>query len=81
MQFSMLSIVAVLAATASAASMNGTSAYPTASGASKPNATGTSTLSKPTSSVPFTGGAAQVGGSALGMIVAGGVALVSSVQS
>jgi hypothetical protein len=83
MQFSVISLVAVLAATASAAytPINGTSpVYPTGTGAAKPSLTGTAAPVKPTSAILFTGAAArpvQVAGSALGFIVAGGVALVS----
>jgi hypothetical protein len=83
MQFSVISLVAALAATASAAyaPVNGTSAayYPTGTGSMKP--TGTAAPAKPTSQLPFTGAAATIpthmAGSALGLVVAGGVALVS----
>jgi hypothetical protein len=77
MQFSIISAVAVLAATATASyvPMNGTATsaayYPTGTGAAQP------TGARPTSTLPFTGGASNLGGSALGLIVAGGVALVS----
>jgi hypothetical protein len=82
MQFSVISLVAALAVTASAAyaPANGTSAayYPTGTGSMKP--TGTAAPSKPTSQLPFTGAAAvptHMAGSALGLFVAGGIALVS----
>jgi hypothetical protein len=77
MQFSVISIVAALAATATATYVptNGTATtaplYPTGTGAAQP------TGARPTSTLPFTGGASNIGGSALGLIVAGGVALVS----
>ena len=72
MQFSIISIVAALAATTSAAytTTNGTATsalYPT----------GTSAVPRPTgSTLPFTGGASHMAGSALGLVFAGGVALV-----
>jgi hypothetical protein len=77
MQFSIISIVAALAATATATYVptNGTATsgayYPTGTGAAAP------TGARPTSTLPFTGGAANIGSSALGLIVAGGVAIVS----
>lgn len=81
MQFSI--ILAALAATASAqyAITNGTSTaapYPSASGTGvSVSASGTGTVPKPTgSTVPFTGGASQLTGSAMGLLVAGGVALM-----
>jgi len=81
MQFSIVSIVAALAATASAAYVqtNGTSAayYPTGTGAGIPTSTGSS--AKPTSTIPFAGAASMpqaISGPALGLVVAGGVALV-----
>lgn len=81
MQFSVISLVAALATTASAAyaPVNGTTAayFPTGTGSMKP--TGTAAPSKPTSQLPFTGAAAMptnMAGSALGLVVAGGVALV-----
>lgn len=76
MQFSIISVVAALAATTSALNLptNGTATsapYPTGTGAGSPS------NAKPTSStLPFTGGASHMAGSALGLIVAGGVALV-----
>ncbi|KAF1829763.1 hypothetical protein BDW02DRAFT_602283 [Decorospora gaudefroyi] len=76
MQFSIISIVAALAATATAAHVpvNGTSAYyPTGTGTAAPTVMPTS------STLPFTGGASMPthwAGSALGLVVAGGVALV-----
>ena len=81
MQFSIISIVAALAATATASYLptNGTSAayYPTGTGS---NPSGTAAPTKPTSQLPFTGAAAmptQMAGSAMGLVIAGGVALVS----
>ncbi|KAF2854741.1 hypothetical protein T440DRAFT_514622 [Plenodomus tracheiphilus IPT5] len=81
MQFSMISLVAALVATTSAAYVqtNGTSAayYPTGTGAAAPSGTGSS--AKPTSTLPFTGAASMpqaLSGSALGLVVAGGVALM-----
>lgn len=80
MQFSVVALVAALAATASATyPVNGTSTaayYPTGTG------TGAPTVPAPTSSftqTPFEGAATKQGvaGSALAMVVAGGVALVS----
>jgi hypothetical protein len=78
MQFSVVSIVAALAATASATtvpSYNSTSvAYPTGTAAP------TGTVPSPTSTfVPFPGAASKQGvaGSAFAIVVAGGVALVS----
>ena len=76
MQFSIVAFVAALAATASAVNVpsNGTSSvYPTASGTGAVRPTSTSQL-------PFTGAASVNTGSALGLIVAGGVALVSSAR-
>jgi hypothetical protein len=87
MQFSIISLVAALAATASAAyaPVNGTTAasayYPTGTGAVIP--TGTASPVKPTSAIPFTGGASMpthMAGSAFGLFVAGGVALVSVIS-
>jgi len=78
MQFSIISIVAALAATTTASYVptNGTASatpYPSGTGAAS------STVAKPTgSTLPFTGGASHVAGSALGLVVAGGVAMVSS---
>jgi len=80
MQFSIISIVAALAVTTTATyvPMNGTATssayYPTGTGAAQP------TGARPTSTLPFTGGASNLGGSALGLIVAGGVALVSLIH-
>ncbi|KAF9692355.1 hypothetical protein EKO04_009729 [Ascochyta lentis] len=85
MQFTIL--IAALAATVSAQyAVNGTSTssvaavpYPSASGtgAVSVSASGTgASTPKPTSTVPFTGGASQLTGSALGLVVAGGVALM-----
>jgi hypothetical protein len=101
MQFSILTIAAALAASASAqyAATNGTSStsssavasaavpYPTASSAPFPSASGTGSAVKPSgtgatvkpsssSTAPFEGAAHQLTGSALGLIVAGGVALM-----
>ncbi|EMD61896.1 hypothetical protein GGP41_002607 [Bipolaris sorokiniana] len=76
MQFSIISVVAALAATTSASyvptNSTATSApYPTGTGAGSP------TNAMPTSStLPFTGGASHMAGSAFGLIVAGGVALM-----
>jgi hypothetical protein len=79
MQFSI--ILAALAATASAQyAVNGTSTsavapYPSASGTVSVKPSGTGAV--PTkSSAPFEGAASQLTGSAMGLIVAGGVALV-----
>lgn len=75
MQFSI--IIAALAATATAVTVpyNGTATYyPTGT------VSGTGVPSKPTSATPFTGGAAvptHMAGSALGLVLAGGVAMVS----
>ena len=87
MQFSIISIVVALAATATAqyVSTNGTataatSAYYPVGTAGAASGTAASTGSKPTSTstAPFTGGASSnMAGSALGLIVAGGVAMVS----
>lgn len=82
MQFSIISLVAALAATATATySVNGTSAYyPTGTGAATTvSASGTGSVPKPTSAIPFTGAASMpthMAGSALGLVVAGGVALM-----
>lgn len=82
MQFSIVALVAALAATTSATQFaarqyNGTTAaYPTGTGAS-------GSAPAATSQVPFTGAAAvptHMAGSALGLVVAGGVALVSLVS-
>ncbi len=96
MQFSLITVVAALAATSTASfiprQVNGTTVapYPTApaSSSSMPSASGTVSLMttgtpKPTSisPLPFSAAAApaatQMAGSALGLVVAGGVALVS----
>ncbi|EDU45506.1 hypothetical protein PtrSN002B_000229 [Pyrenophora tritici-repentis] len=72
MQFSIISIITVLAATSSAAftSTNGTTT-------SAPYPSGTGAVPRPTgSTLPFTGGASHMAGSALGLVVAGGVALM-----
>jgi hypothetical protein len=77
MQFSLLTLVAALAATASA-NYNGTTYYPTGTGTGSMKPTGTGV--HPTTSMPppFTGAATMpTGGAALGLIVAGGVAMVS----
>ncbi|KAH8633868.1 DNA polymerase subunit delta-2 [Alternaria alternata] len=80
MQFSIISIVAALAATATATYVptNGTATsgayYPTGTGAASP------TGARPTSTLPFTGGAANIGSSALGLIVAGGVAISGALR-
>lgn len=88
MQFSLISLVAALAATASASyvprQVNGTVVpFPTGTGSPKPLATfvptGTAAPPRPTSMPPFTGAAAMpthMAGSAFGLLVAGGVALV-----
>ncbi|RMZ74073.1 dna polymerase delta subunit 2 [Pyrenophora seminiperda CCB06] len=73
MQFSVIPMVAVLAATATASaaytSTNGTAT-------SAPYPTGTGAVPRPTGSTrPFTGGASHMAGSALGLVVAGGAAL------
>jgi len=78
MHFSLTTFVATLAATASAVSLhhNGTTTayYPTGTVSLRPTGTGV----KPTSQPEFTGGAAMpTGGAALGLFVAGGVAMVS----
>ncbi|KAF1942728.1 hypothetical protein EJ02DRAFT_433770 [Clathrospora elynae] len=82
MQFSIISIVAALAATATAvyAPVNGTSAayYPTGTGSLPTSGTAAPTK-KPTATLPFTGAASMpthMAGSALGLVVAGGVALL-----
>jgi hypothetical protein len=84
MQFSLLTAITALAATTSAVyvPVNGTTVapyYPTGTG-SVPTGTGSPTGPAPTSSftqTPFTGAAAgQMAGSALAMVVAGGVALM-----
>jgi len=93
MQFSLITLVAALAATTTASFVprqaNGTTAayYPTAASSSKPTASGTISLlttgvpPAPTSlnANPFTGAAAvptHMAGSALGLVVAGGIALL-----
>ncbi|KAF2657335.1 hypothetical protein K491DRAFT_714551 [Lophiostoma macrostomum CBS 122681] len=72
MQFSVVSVLAAFAAVASA-SYNGTSVYPSGTGVS-------STLPVPTatsSTIPFEGAAgANIPGSALAMVIAGGVAMM-----
>jgi hypothetical protein len=79
MQFSI--IIAALAATATAVGVpyNSTATYyPTGTVSLKPSGTGVP--SKPTSAIPFTGAAAvptHMAGSALGLVLAGGVAMVS----
>ncbi|CAO2649024.1 Nn.00g099730.m01.CDS01 [Neocucurbitaria sp. VM-36] len=76
MQFSIVALVAAFAATTTASYLptNGTTT------AYYPTATGTGSPSKPTTSqIPFTGAAAvptQMAGSALGLVVVGGVALL-----
>ncbi|KAJ4308121.1 hypothetical protein N0V94_009488, partial [Neodidymelliopsis sp. IMI 364377] len=86
MQFSiLLAAMAATAVSAQYAVTNGTSTsavavpYPSASGtvSVQPSGTGAGS-SKPTSSstAPFEGAAAQLKGSAMGLIVAGGVALM-----
>jgi hypothetical protein len=92
MQFSIFSIVAALAATSSAmyAPYNGTTTTssapyypittPTSTPAYYPTGTGTGAPVKPTTAMPYTGAAAMpthMAGSALGVVVAGGIALVS----
>ncbi|OAL49121.1 hypothetical protein IQ07DRAFT_588465 [Pyrenochaeta sp. DS3sAY3a] len=79
MQFSIVSLVAFLAATATAFPGNGTTSayYPTGTGSLKPS--GTAAPTQPTSQIPFTGAASvptHMAGSALGLVVAGGVALM-----
>ena len=82
MQFSI--VLAALAATASAqyAITNGTSTstvapYPSASGTVSVKPSGTGAVPKPTgSTVPFEGAASQLTGSAMGLVIAGGVALM-----
>ena len=80
MQFSMITVAAALAATVSAQ-------YPITNGTSsavgtvtvRPSISGTGAPTRPTSQVPFTGAAAMptaMAGSALGLVVAGGVALM-----
>ncbi|KAJ4370395.1 hypothetical protein N0V83_004913 [Neocucurbitaria cava] len=82
MQFSIIALAAAFAATTTASYLptNGTTTaiYPTGTG-SLSTATGTGSPSKPTSQIPFTGAAAvptQMAGSALGLVVVGGVALL-----
>jgi hypothetical protein len=73
MQFSIVSVLAAFAAVASA-SYNGTSVYPSGTGVSStgPVPTATSTTA------PFDGAAgSNIPGSALAMVIAGGVAMVS----
>lgn len=66
-------MVAVLAATATAAYTTPTNGTAT----SAPYPSGTGAVPRPTgSTLPFTGGASHLAGSALGLVVAGGVALV-----
>jgi hypothetical protein len=88
MHFSIIPIVAALAVTATAQYVptNGTATattsafYPIGTGAGSASGTAASSGSKPasTSTAPFTGGAStNMAGSALGLVVAGGVALVS----
>lgn len=82
MQFSI--IVAALAATASAqyAITNGTSSA-VGTGSLTPSVSATGAPTRPTSQIPFTGAAAMptaMAGSALGLVVAGGVAMVSLLQ-
>lgn len=82
MQFSILALAAALAATTTAqyAATNGTQTtavlYPTGTGSA--HSSGSSPSSpKTTSTAPFEGSAAShLTGSAMGLIVAGGVALV-----
>jgi hypothetical protein len=75
MQFSVVSIVAALAAVSSAQYIapNGTAVYPTGTGS--PSGTGVA----PTASVPFTGAAAMPtgAGSAMAVLAVGAAALVS----
>ncbi|KAH9860629.1 hypothetical protein J1614_011960 [Plenodomus biglobosus] len=86
MQFSMISLVAALAASTTSAAYiqtNYTSvAYPTGTGVAAPSGTGSP--ARPTGTAPFTGAASvpqAFSGSALGLVIAGGVALVSFCQS
>ncbi|KAF1997980.1 hypothetical protein P154DRAFT_578270 [Amniculicola lignicola CBS 123094] len=85
MQFSIISIVAALAATATASyvpSYNSTTVAPFATGTGSPTGTGipSATVPVPTSTSttpPFDGaGSSNVAGSAIALIVAGGVALL-----
>lgn len=74
MQFSVVSIVAALAAVSSAQYLapNGTHPHPTGA------PTGTGTGAKPSATVPFTGGAAiATGAPAMAVLAAGAAALVS----
>ncbi|KAL6706920.1 hypothetical protein ACN47E_005063 [Coniothyrium glycines] len=79
MQFSILAITAALAATTAAhVPANGTSVayYPTGTGSAKPTGTG---ILPSGSTTPFTGAASMpthISGSALGLFIAGGVALL-----
>ncbi|KAF1845969.1 uncharacterized protein K460DRAFT_366817 [Cucurbitaria berberidis CBS 394.84] len=79
MQFSIVAIVAALAATTTAnyvaAPANGTTPYPTGTGSVKPSGSTAPTKSQ----LPFTGAASvptHMAGSALGLVVAGGVAMM-----
>lgn len=80
MQFSI--ILAALAATAASAQYtNGTSTsavapYPSASGTVSVKPSGTGSVMPTGSTAPFEGAASQLTGSAMGLIVAGGVALM-----
>lgn len=72
MQFSI--ILAALAATAASAQYtNGTS---TSSAALYPSASGTGAVKPTGSTVPFEGAASHLTGSAMGLVIAGGVALM-----
>ena len=71
MQFSVVAIVAAFAATVSAQYGNNTAPFPTGTGSPHPSTTTTGTPP------PFTGAAVANAGSALAVLAAGGVALVS----
>ncbi|CBX90404.1 predicted protein [Plenodomus lingam JN3] len=82
MQFSIISLVAALAASTTSAAYiqtNYTSIATPHVPAGTAAPTGSASPSTPTSSVPFTGGASMpqaISGSALGLVIAGGVALM-----
>ncbi|KAF2624369.1 hypothetical protein BU25DRAFT_348240 [Macroventuria anomochaeta] len=83
MQFSLITITAALAAVASAqyTITNGTSTsavapYPSASGTVSVKPSGTGSVKPTSSTAPFEGAASQLTGSAMGLIVAGGIALM-----
>jgi hypothetical protein len=78
MQFSLLTLVAAALAATASANYNGTTYYPTGTGSASVKPTGTGVSPTKTSLPPFTGAATMpTGGAALGLLVAGGVAMVS----